>query len=151
MSVVTFLSRLEGVRRTGEGQWVAKCPAHQDRSPSLAVGEAEDGRVLLHCHSGCSSLDVITAVGMRWADLLPDTQKNYRSLMDHMKRKPTVDDYVVDYAERAKKQGETLSEADKKRYIEALKRGGKNKGFTQEVIAEILMGEADQMLKEAGV
>jgi DNA-binding transcriptional MerR regulator len=71
--------------------------------------------------------------------------------MEHMRRKPTVDDYVVSFAEYEKKQKREFTSEDKKRYLEALKRGGRNNGFTTEVIAEILMGEADQILKEHGV
>lgn len=151
MSVGKLLERLDKVRQERRGQWVACCPAHVDKSPSLAIGEADDGRVLVHCHSGCSALDVISAVGLQWADLFPETDRNHRSLMEHMRRKPTVDDYVVSFAEYEKKQKREFTSEDKKRYLEALKRGGKNNGFTTEVIAEILMGEADQILKEHGV
>ena len=39
--------------------YVACCPAHEDRSPSLSLRDADDGRVLVHCHAGCSQSDVI--------------------------------------------------------------------------------------------
>jgi len=121
MTSGALLSRLEKVRQERRNQWVACCPAHQDKSPSLAVGETDDGRVLIHCHSGCSALDVITAVGLQWSDLFPETDKNHRSLMAHMRRKPDVDDYVVEIARNAK----SLSPSDKQRYVQALKAGGK--------------------------
>jgi DNA primase len=41
-----------GGRRTG-GAWIACCPAHDDRAPSLAIREAGDNGVLAHCHAGC--------------------------------------------------------------------------------------------------
>lgn len=41
------------------GQYMARCPAHQDRTPSLAIREGEDGKVLFHCHAGCSQEAVI--------------------------------------------------------------------------------------------
>lgn len=47
------LVALLGARRTGKG-WVARCPAHGDRSSSLSTAEGQDGRILLHCHAGCS-------------------------------------------------------------------------------------------------
>lgn len=34
--------------------YLCRCPAHQDRSPSLAVADAQDGRLLWHCFAGCS-------------------------------------------------------------------------------------------------
>lgn len=56
-------------RRTGAGRWQAKCPAHQDRSPSLSIREGEDGKTLIRCWAGCSTEDVVKAVGLRMADL----------------------------------------------------------------------------------
>jgi hypothetical protein len=47
-------------RKSGAG-WIARCPAHQDKSPSLSIRE-QDGRVLVHCFSGCSQADVIDAL-----------------------------------------------------------------------------------------
>jgi hypothetical protein len=66
-----FLSLLEGVKRTGDGTYLARCPAHQDRSPSLSIREADDGKVLIHCHAGCSAHEVVSAVGLELTDLFP--------------------------------------------------------------------------------
>jgi len=43
---------------------MARCPAHGDRTPSLAVTD-RDGRVLVHCHAGCEQRDVIEALRRR--------------------------------------------------------------------------------------
>lgn len=72
MNVHDFLSRLEKVRKTGHANWTACCPAHQDRSPSLSVAEAADGRILLRCFSECSAEEVVNAVGLTLADLFPE-------------------------------------------------------------------------------
>lgn len=66
-----LLDRLQGVKRTGPSRWLARCPAHDDRHPSLAIREADDGRVLLHCFAGCSVEDIVSAVGLELADLFP--------------------------------------------------------------------------------
>ena len=50
-------------RRSGSC-WMAKCPAHDDNTPSLSIREA-DGKVLLHCHAGCEQGDVIDALKAR--------------------------------------------------------------------------------------
>lgn len=63
-----ILSKLESARRTGDG-WSARCPAHEDRSPSLSIREGEDGRVLLHCHAGCDLSKVCEVLGVRQSDL----------------------------------------------------------------------------------
>lgn len=67
-----LLERLERVRQTGPGRWSAACPAHEDRSPSLSVRELEDGRILVHCFTGCPTFDVLAAVGLSFGDLYPE-------------------------------------------------------------------------------
>ena len=70
--VDVVLTRLERVRRSGDG-WVARCPAHEDRSPSLSVREGGDGRVLVYCHAGCCTEDVVAAIGLSMRDLFADS------------------------------------------------------------------------------
>ena len=72
MSTSELLSRLDGVRETGPGRCVARCPAHDDRSPSLSIKDCGDGRVLVHCFAGCETEDVLSAIGLTFADLMPD-------------------------------------------------------------------------------
>jgi putative DNA primase/helicase len=43
---------------------MAVCPAHDDRNPSLSIQE-KDGKVLVHCHAGCSQRDVVDALRAR--------------------------------------------------------------------------------------
>jgi putative DNA primase/helicase len=50
-------------RRSGS-TWMAKCPAHDDRTPSLAIRESQ-GKILVHCHAGCDQRDVIAALKAR--------------------------------------------------------------------------------------
>jgi hypothetical protein len=52
--------------------WAAKCPAHEDRNPSLSVSEGTDGRVLLNCHAGCDFRSIVGALGIKDADLFPE-------------------------------------------------------------------------------
>lgn len=72
-----LLSRLEGAKRNGKG-YVARCPAHEDRDPSLSIRECDDGRVLLHCHAGCPTPAVVAALGLAMADLFPPGDKPRR-------------------------------------------------------------------------
>ena len=71
MSAQILITRLTGVRNTGPDRWVAKCPAHEDRSPSLSITDRE-GRVLLHCFGGCETEAVLGAVGLRFSDIMPE-------------------------------------------------------------------------------
>jgi len=67
-----LLARLERLRETGPGRWLARCPAHDDRHPSLSIRELPDGRVLVHCFAGCEAGDILAAVGLTLTDLFPD-------------------------------------------------------------------------------
>ena len=72
--VELLLSRLQKVKGRN-GSWTACCPAHNDKGPSLAIREADDGRILLHCFAGCETLNVVQAVGMDMTDLFPPDEK----------------------------------------------------------------------------
>jgi replicative DNA helicase len=66
-----FLERLEGVHKNAGG-WIARCPAHEDREPSLGITEGSDG-ILLQCYAGCATKDVLAALGLEWRDLFFNT------------------------------------------------------------------------------
>ncbi len=66
-----ILALLDGVKRTSGG-WTARCPAHDDRIPSLSVGRGDGGRVLLKCFAGCSITDIIARLALSWSDLFRD-------------------------------------------------------------------------------
>ena len=68
MNVEALLAQLKSVRRSREG-WIARCPAHADRSPSLSVGVGRDARVLLYCHAGCTPQAVCAALGIGMGEL----------------------------------------------------------------------------------
>lgn len=67
MRVEEVLSRLQGVRRSRDS-WIARCPAHQDRSPSLSI-RRNDGKTLLHCFAGCMTHDICAALKIEMRDL----------------------------------------------------------------------------------
>lgn len=68
-------------------KFMARCPAHDDRSPSLSVGEGLDGRVLLHCFACCSTADIVAALGLHLSDLFAGGQRQ-RSLPVKFLAKP---------------------------------------------------------------
>lgn len=77
MTVEILLSRLDRVKQTGRGRWVACCPAHDDKNPSLAITETDDGKVLVHDFGGCSVYDVLFSVGLKVQDLFPPKATPY--------------------------------------------------------------------------
>ena len=73
--IETVLDRLEKVRKGRPGQWLARCPGHDDNSPSLSVRETPDGAVLLHCFCGCETTDVVAAMGLEMTALFPPNER----------------------------------------------------------------------------
>ena len=61
--IESILSSLTNVQRTGDGQWMAKCPAHKDTERSLSVKTGNKG-LLFHCFAGCTCEDVCAALGL---------------------------------------------------------------------------------------
>jgi hypothetical protein len=68
MTATDLLSRLDGVRARGTGRYAARCPAHADKSPSLAITEGERG-LLVKCWAGCTLDEITAALGIRVRDL----------------------------------------------------------------------------------
>lgn len=89
-----FVLRLDQVINRGENAWSARCPAHDDKSPSLSV-RVDSDKILVHCFAGCSAADVLEAVGMTFSDLYPDKfQSAYASALGARKMpkpKPAFD------------------------------------------------------------
>lgn len=74
-----LVARLDGVRETGTGRWIARCPAHEDKRPSLSIRELDDGRVLVHDFGGCEVGDVLAAVGLEFSDLYPERPQEHHA------------------------------------------------------------------------
>jgi hypothetical protein len=65
-----LLNQLFKVKKTGSDRWLARCPAHDDRNPSLAIRDC-NGTVLLKCFAGCNAHEIVSAIGMNLSDLFP--------------------------------------------------------------------------------
>lgn len=91
MTAVVLLERLQGVRAIRPGQWVAKCPAHDDGRPSLSIKETADGKVLMHCFAGCAATDVIAAVGLEFSELFPEIPQQHPEFAYRGTRTPAFD------------------------------------------------------------
>jgi hypothetical protein len=80
MSLEKMLQQLDKVKQTGPRKWQACCPAHDDKGPSLAIKEVDDGRVLIHCFAGCGAAEVMYSLGMSYGDLYPNILSNMHSV-----------------------------------------------------------------------
>jgi len=121
MTADKLLSCLDFVRQTGKDKWIARCPSHMDKSPSLSITEKDDGRVLIHCHAGCGAAEVLDAVGLDYSALFPeDLSQHYRA--ERRQRIESEDELVVAIAKSDMAKGEQLNQRDMDRYRLALAR-----------------------------
>lgn len=90
------LSRLEGVRLSGRG-YSARCPAHDDRAPSLSVAEGNGGRVLVKCHKGCPAESVVAAAGLSMSDLFTSKAETNRKSPRETRRRYALGRIVRTY------------------------------------------------------
>jgi len=67
-----LLSRLKKVKKTGNDSFIACCPAHDDKSPSMTIREVENGKLLIHCFAECSIENIIGSIGLDFDDIMPD-------------------------------------------------------------------------------
>jgi len=79
MNIDKVLGSLKGVVQTTPHTWKAQCPAHEDANPSLSITE-QPGRLLLHCHAGCTYEEVLSAAGIDSQDCR-DTKIRDRNLI----------------------------------------------------------------------
>jgi hypothetical protein len=69
------LSRLEVVK-SADGEYQIRCPAHEDRSPSMVATVNDDGsKLLLHCRAGCTTEAICEAAGIEVKELFASEQQ----------------------------------------------------------------------------
>lgn len=71
-----YIARHLGKFTSSGARWMAQCPAHGDRTPSLSITDAEDGKILVKCFAGCTQDAVIAALKAR--GLWPQSNGNNR-------------------------------------------------------------------------
>jgi putative DNA primase/helicase len=86
------IARALGGRKAGGG-WTARCPAHDDRTPSLSIRDAEENKVLVRCHAGCDQDRVIAALRGRglWGERGPRSSP-WTARCKPVEREPERDD-----------------------------------------------------------
>ena len=80
VSINDVISRLDKPKRISTAKGMREsyqtiCPCHQDKKQSLSVSLSNDGKILLHCHAGCRTEDIISSIGYTMSDLCTDNEK----------------------------------------------------------------------------
>lgn len=128
MKIDLILSRVEKARKTGRDSWIACCPAHPDKSPSMTLRELDDGRVLVHCFAGCSVEEILASLSLEFDALFPDNPIEHAAPT----RRPfpaadvlealSMESLVVIVASANIRQGIALNDADHERLLLATER-----------------------------
>ena len=103
MAAADAIAKALGGRKAGIG-WIARCPAHDDRNPSLSLSTGRGGKILLRCHSGCGQAQVIDALRARdlWEHRGRHCGRPRAAKADHPKNAPSERDDTdrIEYALR---------------------------------------------------
>lgn len=119
-----FAELCDGVRSIGEGRYAARCPAHDDSSPSLSIKDG-DTALLIHCYAGCEVADICAAVGIKIQELFDD---NDFQPSRYPPKDKQLDEMVVWIFEQHRSQGTTLSEKDETTYVDSKLRLARHEG-----------------------
>jgi hypothetical protein len=84
------IAGLLGARQNGQSGYTARCPAHDDKNPSLAVREGRDGRTLIRCFAGCEPVAIVHAIGLDLRDLFDGV--GFAQSIVQQRRTMTADD-----------------------------------------------------------
>ena len=87
MEIGILLSRLQKVKKLNDGSYLALCPSHADKNPSLHIA-VKDNKILLSCQAGCKTVDVVKAMGLEMTDLF---------LKDREPKQPVKAEIVATY------------------------------------------------------
>ena len=71
MTAREFATMLRG-KRVGRGRYLARCPAHDDKNPSLTISDGKKG-VVVYCWAGCTFDSILESVGLRKCDMFRDS------------------------------------------------------------------------------
>ncbi len=115
------VAQLHGMRKQGNAL-LARCPAHDDHHPSLKITETDDGTVLLKCWAGCSTSEIVGAIGLELRDLFPGNSGNY------VPSAPSINpellelaQYTVQIGSRWIQQSVPFSEKSRRDFLKAVK------------------------------
>lgn len=72
MDPLELIAHFDNVKG-GNGQYTARCPAHDDKHNSLSIGTGKDGKILLCCQAGCNVEQIVDAANLKMPDLFVES------------------------------------------------------------------------------
>ena len=116
MNISEILPLLKNVANHN-GQYQAQCPAHDDKTASLSLTE-KNGKVLFHCHAGCSFQAVTDALGIKKPD--GKTKPVISKIYDYRNSDGSLNFQVCRYVPKTFKQRKNENEWNMKDVQKAL-------------------------------
>lgn len=95
MHIDQFVSHFKKPHRTPRG-WQVLCPAHDDDNASLSIGTGSDNKIIIKCHAGCTTDEILSAIGLTISDLFQDEKKPSK-IYTGTERKETEYKYYDEY------------------------------------------------------
>lgn len=132
----SVLDRLDKVKSQGTDRWVACCPVHDDKNPSMSISVktnrgVEGGEVLLfHCHScGAKGDSVVKSLGLSASSLFQNRQIFDADDNWLLKKTKEEDDMYIAIYDSAVNRGEKPRYSDYKAYKVSKARDELRKGL----------------------
>lgn len=91
VTAAEFAARCDGAQQRADGSWLASCPAHDDRSPSLSLTDG-DGATLVHCFAGCEPRAIAESVGLSLSDLFDEPPRATHSTRSRSRDETSSED-----------------------------------------------------------
>src|SRR5215217_1335759 len=103
LSVHDWLEVLEGAKPKAGGGYMARCPAHDDKNPSLSLDVGENGGAIVHCFAGCEYAEIKAAAGLeRSAPPEPPSRATRTTRTTVFKIRDAVGRHVADHVRKEK-------------------------------------------------
>ena len=102
MNIDEILNKLQKVKVTSNRKWMACCPAHPDKTPSLSISVGDDERILLHCHAGCDIESILDELQLEMKDLYPTPSKVFKSPKNIHTKPPIEEEFFGTWEEYVK-------------------------------------------------
>ena len=143
-----------GLKQIRENKFMCRCPAHEDRSPSLTVTVQPNEKTLVHCFAGCRTEEIINTLGLQMGDLFPSDGFNKagykQEKTEAFHRSQFMSDYVlIALADSDSKKGKPFSAANKTAARDAINRINKYEFDAHEVYEKLIKQEYEAAVFEA--
>lgn len=75
MHIGEIISKFREPKKIGSNSYQCYCPAHKDSKPSLTITE-ENNKILMYCHAGCLTENILKNIGLSEKDLFNNSKKD---------------------------------------------------------------------------